>query len=484
MTDSELWGLTVYEMLHRIAKAYGSKMLFSYLEEENVKEVSHQQFFRDICVTAEHFAALGLKGKRVVIDSRNTYEQVVSLFAAVSMGAVAVPLNFDLSEEDLLDAAKRVEPAMVVYDPEDEALAGRMGLEESCLLASHGNGASESVRKWLDRDGEPGWSGYGGSPDSPALILLTSGSTSRSKLVVLNHYAFFPHAGMETEKSIFLLPMSHIAGLNILMNDMVRGTLICLSNMKNGMADIRWFRPKDIFTVPMFVTMMIKQHKKNRLDLSSVKNISSCGAPQNLEAAEYLLSLGIFSASFYGSTEVSGIVAYSTPREYRFGSVGRPGPWNQIRISKSGEILIRGKTVMLGYLGDEQASGEALEEGWYHTGDIGYLDEDGYLFLTGRMKNIIILSNGENVSPEALEERLYRCALIEEVVVYGEDDKIAASVWCGKGTGEREQEEIREYIFRFNQTMPRFHNIRKVVFRDKPFEKTGSGKIKRASAWE
>ncbi len=483
MTSCEFWGMTVYEMLERIAGMYGSRELFSYLDENIVRSVSYERFFRDVCVLAGKFVSLGLKGKRIVIDSRNTYEQIASLFAASSMGAVAVPLNFDLSEEDLWDAVRRLEPAMIIFDPEDMSLAEKVRPDGSYLVAAYDEEALESVQMWIEK-GAGLFREVSGDPELPALILLTSGSTSRSKLVVLNHYVFAPHSLIETDRSILILPMFHVAGLNSLVNDMARGACICLSNMKNGLSDIQWFQPEDILSVPMFTNMLVKQHKKKRMELGRIKAMRSCGAPQNLEDAKYLDTIGIFSSSLYGTTEVSGTATYSTYREYRFGSVGKPGPWNQIRIAENGEVLIRGKTVMLGYLGDSRATETALDGGWFHTGDIGRLDEDGYLFITGRMKNIIILSNGENVSPEALEERLYRCAAIEEVVVYGEDDRLAAAVWCGESAGEKEKEEVSRFVSRYNKTMPGFQHIRRIVFRDKPFEKTTTGKIKRKSSYK
>ena len=111
-----------------------------------------------------------------------------------------------------------------------------------------------------------------------------------------------------------------------------------------------------------------------------------------------------FSVRLYGATETSGAVVYSVPGQCRAGSVGKVGPWNEVRLSDKGEILVRGNNLMLGYLDDPKATREALADGWYHTGDIGYIDEDGFLFITGRIKNVIVLSNGENVSPEAIEK--------------------------------------------------------------------------------
>ena len=133
---------------------------------------------------------------------------------------------------------------------------------------------------------------------------------------------------------------------------------------------------------------------------------------------------------------------------------------------------------MLGYLGDEAATKEAFDGDWYKTGDIGKIDEDGFLFITGRIKNIIILSNGENVSPEAIENRIYRCGIIDEAVAYAENDEIHLGVYC-EDMNKEKREEIEEFIKAYNKSVPTYHRIKKIDFRDKPFEKTASNKIKR-----
>lgn len=472
------WDMTVYEMLEKMNRRFGEKELFFYREGKETVEISYARFFSDCQRLAGYLESRGLQGRRVVIDARNTYEQVVSFFAVMSMGAIACPLNFDLPEEEIAFALDRLEPGLLIYDTEDETLMPELAgaREIACICCT---GSDESVRDILRGSGARyAWRG-GQTPSDPALILMTSGSTSRSKLVVLPHYAVLPHSEAKTERSIFVLPMYHIAALNILINDMARGTPVCLSNLRNGMYDIEWFRPKDTFAVPMFVSMLVKQSRMGKMDISCFQNISSGGAPQDLEATEYLNSMGIFSMSLYGATETAGMVDYSTPEEYRFGSVGKPGPWNEIRVEEDGEILVRGKNMMLEYFGDEEATRAALRDGWYHTGDVGHMDGDGFLFITGRIKNIIILPNGENVSPEALEWKLAQCGEVEESVVCAEDGMIAAHIWCGADAGAEQEEAVRRFISRYNRTVPSYLAVRRVHFREQPFARTASNKIKR-----
>ena len=120
-----------------------------------------------------------------------------------------------------------------------------------------------------------------------------------------------------------------------------------------------------------------------------------------------------------------------------------------------------------------------MADGWYHTGDIGYIDEDGFLFITGRIKNVIVLSNGENVSPEAIEKKLSVCADIKEMIVLGENDRLAAHFWCGEDGGMDAEMRVRAFIAQYNKEVPPYQAIRNLVFRDEPFPKTVTGKIKR-----
>ena len=479
MFYQDFYGRTVYGALERMAQRYGGRPMLTWKREGVIHSVTYGKFFRDVRRLAARFEELGLRGKCVVIDMRNTYEQVAALFAAGMMGAVAAPMSFDLPADDLRDLVGRVGPRALVWDEQDLELLPRLPAPEGCLLLPC-LGERESVAALLAEEGPLYQEGADIAPDDPALLLATSGSTSRSKLVLLSHYGFTPRGEFQpSERVLHVLPLHHIAAMCTLAAYLAQGSEICLSSLGRGSADLVWFQPRDVFAVPSFVSALVRQSRLGRLDLSCFRSISSGGAPQILETAEYLNGLGIFSMSLYGATETAGMVDYSTPEHYRFGSVGLIGPWNQVRISPQGEILVKGKNVLLRYWDDPEATAQALEDGWYHTGDIGYIDGDGFLFVTGRIKNIIILSNGENVSPEAVESKLGRCPAIAEVVVRGEDDRIAAHVWCGEGDSERLREEVREHIARYNRAVPSYQAVRTLVFRDAPFEKTGSGKIRR-----
>ncbi len=480
MQFEKYYGLTVYEMLKKNTDLYGDKIVFSFMRDEKIVEVTHKEFLQDVRKVAYQFEKRNLKGKYIVVEGKAQYELVTAFYAAASMGAVAAVFNMDLPEEEIFEAMDCIHTAMVVstednYDIADD-YAKNNNIESMCSFSDE---KEVSIRQWIDEGGE--LYEYDGKqkPEDPALVLMTSGSTSKSKLVLLPHYVYMPDKEIYAETSILVFPTYHVAGIAVLGNSMSRGTQICLSNMKDGVRDLEWFKAEDITAVPAFISVLIKRSRQNLMDLSHFKYITSAGAPQNLEEADYLRSLGIFSSSTYGATEVGGSVIYATPTETKFGSVGKPGPWNEITTSELGEILIRGKSVMHEYIGAPEETAEVLAGGWYHSGDVGFIDEDGFLHVTGRIKNIIILSNGENVSPEAIEKQLYHCNEIDEVVVYGEGDTIVAHVWCGEPADDETKQLVQKFVAKYNRTVPSYRAVRDIVFRDAPFEKTATGKIKR-----
>lgn len=472
------WGHTIYGMLQNMEELYGGRPLFSWKEEGEIRSADWHIFCRDVRRLAGWFVARDLTGCCIVIDGRNRYEQITALFAAAAAGAVAAPLSFDLSVEDLSDLMGRIGPALVIYDRQDEDILPEATRGCAPRLLPDTGGA-ESVRGILESncpllEHDPVL-----SPTQAALLLATSGSTSRSKLVLLSHYALLPHSEVLTQRSLFVLPIYHIAALNVLANDMARGVPVCLSTLGRGLADFHWFHPRDIFGVPGFVDLIVQRHRAGKLSLEGMNSINSGGAPQNEATAQYLRDLGIFSMSLYGATETAGMVDYSTPAHFRAGSVGLVGPWNQIRISQSGEVLVKGPNVLLRYLGDPKSTAEVLQDGWYATGDTGYFDADGFLFITGRIRNIIVLPNGENVSPEAVEARLGACDDIQEVIVYGEADHVAAQVWCGAPADQETRDRVQAFVKNYNRSVPSFDTVRRIVFREEPFPKTASGKILR-----
>ena len=473
---------TVYETLERIESLYGQRRAFTCKEGGETIQVTYTRLWTDVRRLAGEFERRGLQKKYIVISGRNTYEQVVAMLASATMGAVAAMMNFDLAREDLYLALESLAPALVVYDEMDQELV-REYLAQAPGEAICCTGEGASIRHILLSGAELYEKGEDVRPETPALMIMTSGSTAHSKLVLLSQRAFFPMTAdlyMDGERSILLFPLFHITGPCFLMGSLAKGCEVCLSGMKTGIVDVEWFRPNIIISVPAFVYEAVRRMKRGKAGYDQLRAAHTGGAPVNIETLRFLLERNIFSVSEYGCTETT-VVTISLPDAHRPGSVGKPGFWNTVQISDQGEVLIKGSCVMQEYIGNPEATEAALSEGWYHTGDIGYLDEDGYLFITGRINNVILFSNGENVSPEAIEAKLIRCPAIEEVLVYGENEQIKAKIWCGDRLRESAESAVRTWVEDYNRSVPTYHRIRELVFCGEPLPKTGTGKIDRRS---
>jgi len=295
--------------------------------------------------------------------------------------------------------------------------------------------------------------------------------------------------------------------------------------------DLKRYKPEVVFLVPLFVEALHKKvwdtaEKKGKAKLLrtmiSVSNfllaigidlrrklfasvleafggdlsvIICGGAFLDFRFVKEFRSMGVFIAIGYGITECSPFVCCNRNHHFRDGSIGRLLPSCEIKIdatdgSDEGEILIRGEYVMLGYYKDEQATGEVFEDGWFKTGDIGRVDRDGFIYITGRIKNIIVLSNGENVHPEELEAALVNISLVKEVIVRedtaeaGSGVVIVAEIFpdyelANEKSVDNLQDHFDRAVASFNKTNPSYKHIQRVIIRDTEFPKTTTKKIKR-----
>ena len=475
----ECIGLSMYEILMKIKEEYGCSPAFSWWEGDGPKKVTYEELVRHVLTLADFFEEHNLKGKRIVISGVNAYEHVVSMLAAVTMGAAAAMLNFDLGSEILRRDLKKLEPALMICQKEEIVSLEECGMNEICPLLYSDSDSEKGIRTILRERNQCYQMKEKVDLETPSLLLRTSGSTGDGKWVILPQRTFWPHDTSPTGKQVLVLPLYHVAVISAIQDNICQGVPLCLSDMSNGIRDIGWFKPKLLLAVPLFLKLLIKKAKQGELDLSCFEIVGSGGTQEDQSITHYLSEQGIFSPSLYGATETMGSVAYSSRELYKKGSIGRIGAWNQVRISEKGEVLVKGSCIMTGYLGDPDGTKKVLKDGWYYTGDSGFIDDDGFLFITGRLKNTIILSNGENVNPETIESALSACQLIQEVLVKGENDMLVAYLWCGEKGDYSAQEQARNFVAAYNRSAPLYCRVRKVVFVDAPFERTESGKVKR-----
>ncbi|MBO7697570.1 MAG: AMP-binding protein, partial [Erysipelotrichaceae bacterium] len=298
------------------------------------------------------------------------------------------------------------------------------------------------------------------------------------------------------------------------------GTVHFSSNMRRIMKDLQTNKPQNLSAVPMMVEMIYngiwtnainnKQENKLRFALrlsrflmmlgidkrkqifkqihdsfgGNLDYIICGGATLDRKIEKDFYDFGIQVVIGYGITECSPVVAVNRPNDYRFGSVGKVIPCNKVKIADPdkdgiGEILVSGTNVMQGYYNDPEATAEAFDGEWFKTGDFGRLDKDGFLYITGRKKNLIILSNGENVSPEGIELKLMRLPYVKEVVVYEENGEIVGEFYLDEENYSEARTMLKNDIDYYNHSVQKYRNIARFKIRDIPFIKTTTMKIKR-----
>ena len=409
-------------------------------------------------------------------------------------------------------------------------------LPYSELLALGDKAMEEGDRSFLDYDCTADMS-------QMSALLFTSGTTGTSKGVMLSHANLVASVNAASRGTIFgpdntfvdLLPMHHSYEVTCghLGAANLGGTVYINDSLKNTLRSITTFKPDSLIVVPLYVETMHKRiwaeiarkgmtrrvralmkassamHRagidirrklfKQILDGlgGNLRYIICGGAPLSPELVRDFDAFGIEICEGYGITECSPLIAVNRHGKVRLRSVGQPVDNCEVRIADpsadgTGEIEARGRNVMLGYFGNEEATSEVFtEDGWFRTGDVGCMDADGYIYITGRKKNIIILSNGKNIFPEEIEEHLYTSPLIGECVVIGRknsagDTRITAVIYPSDEAveleGKSEEEKlalIRDAVNTINRSLPVYKQVRDVELRSEEFEKTTTRKIKR-----
>ena len=240
-----------------------------------------------------------------------------------------------------------------------------------------------------------------------------------------------------------------------------------------------------ISTILLTVKIDLRKQLFKKINSSfggNLEYIISGGAYLDPKYVKWFRSIGIEILNGYGITECSPVLAVNRNNYHKDGSVGQVVKDTEIKILDN-EILVKGKIVMLGYYKDEKSTKEVIKNGYFHTGDFGYLDSDGFLFITGRKKNLIILSNGENISPETIEEKLMKDKGVCEVVIYSKNNKLIAAIYPNEEyIGNKKY--FDNLIYKYNQNIPKNHQIAKINLWDKELPKNNNRKILRKEVME
>ncbi|MGN0151243.1 MAG: AMP-binding protein [Wujia sp.] len=505
---------TIREILVKAESSYGSCDAFRYKvkqsDGEGKKSVAiEKKTYTELKNDSERFSAVLKKldevKKHIAILGTSSYEWVVAYMGIVNSGSVAVPLDAQLPAEDLCDLLNRAEVTTLVYDESkaqaaEEAKKLCPGLKH--LIAMHDDSNVEGALPFwkMVKEQQPGYD-YSPVPEELATIMFTSGTTGKSKGVMLTHRNLAENAtclDMKIEPGTVImsvLPIHHAYCLSMdILKGISIGCVICINDSLLRVAkNIKLFEPNMILMVPLMIETLAKKLEdaawmpaaiiKAKVFGKQFHTICSGGAYLNPAYIETFKRYGITILQGYGMTECSPVISTNLSWHNKEGSVGKLMPNCEAKTVDE-ELWVRGSSVMQGYYHMPEETAEALEDGWLKTGDLGYVDEEGFVFLTGRKKNLIITPNGENISPEEIENKLGENRLVQEVLVRESEGVVEAEIfpdyeYAGKKKIKDIQSALQEIIDAYNKTAPLYKRIFKLKIREVEFEKNTTKKIKR-----
>ncbi len=542
----------VRELVEWSAEEYGESRAFSFrpTPKSEVEGRNYLELRDDVRALASKLLEMGCVGKNLVVIGKMSYEWALTYYAALSIGAVVVPLDRDWQPEDLADTAAKADAAFLFCD---EDIAEKANHITSCvkLLApvvylnaktetSNVQALIEAGRALYEANPE----GYHKAPIDPhtlALLVFTSGTTGKGKGVMLSQNAFLtdlsdiiPYIDFG-KRTVSVLPPHHTFGSSVmLIGHMMIGCEVYISaGLRYVVKELKEQKPEHLVLVPLYletfyrrikatlkekgkeklVARMIKVSnalRKTGIDVRAklfseiraafggdIKMIISGGAPINPEIIDFFESIGITTLNGYGITECAPIISVNRSRNVVKGSVGTVLDIDHVKIHApnedgEGEIWVTGPNVMLGYYKDEKATAEAIdEEGFFKTGDYGKLDKNNILYITGRKKNLIILSNGKNVYPEEIESELVATPGVIDIIVYEgqskrgmEHNAIVAEVYPDKDYIEKNnitdiQAHLQKYVDDYNRGAVPYKKIGVLKIREEEFPKNTLRKIMR-----
>jgi len=497
---------TMKEIIDYAAGAYGEQDAFRYKAGKEVANKTYADLQKDSRTFSRVLEKYDMKGKHVAVIGPTTYEWIITYFGTVNSGGVIVPVDALLPAKEVCELLNRADVSVFVYDELRRDVAKIV--KECCPDIKY---VISMQKEKSDEEGlslpelmkeNQGTFSCEIDPDRMCAILFTSGTTGKSKGVMLTHRNLTENAVCLDMKipqgtvSMTVLPIHHAYCFTMdILKAIYIGIIICINDsVMHVSKNFKLFKPEIVLFVPMIVESVYARLKaatgvlpKKLIAKSAfggnLKTIVSGGAYLPPELVENFKEYGITVLQGYGMTECSPVISTNTEWEAKAGSVGKLLPNCEAKVVEN-EIWVKGSSVMLGYYKMPEETKEALADGWLRTGDLGYVDEDGFVFLTGRKKNLIILKNGENVSPEELENQLYKNPLIKEIIVREKDNIMEAEIfpdleYAGKKKIRDVEGKLQEILDDFNKKMPVYKRIHGLKVRKEEFEKTPSKKIKR-----
>ncbi|MBR2674780.1 MAG: AMP-binding protein [Mogibacterium sp.] len=512
--------------------------------------ITYRGFERDVKEFGTGMIVRGLANKRVAIIGKNSYPWYMTHFALMCGLGISVPLDKGLPYEELENSLIKSKADCLIFDNEHKELAERLiaagstevniyismedeeGFESLSEIMTEGSDAIETGDMCFDE--------MESDPNAVQVLLFTSGTTSKAKAVMLSQRNILSDIYMldriadikRGDINMAILPFHHTFGSTgqTMMISLGVTTVFC-DGLKYVQRNMQEYGVTVFICVPLLIEAMyakiqagidkkgMRRKFETGLRISSLlrkfnidirrklfkdiidelggglRNVVSGASALSTETLKGFEDIGIDVVQGYGMTEASPVIAAESPGTKRPGSIGHSMPGVEVRVVDQneegiGELICRGPNIMLGYYEDEEATAEVLKGGWLCTGDLARVDKDGFVFLCGRKKNVIVLKNGKNVYPEEIEELIEQFPYVVECMVYGEprkddgsqDDIIpAVTIVYDPALLSREGAEkvVQADLDKINEMMPVYKHIHRFRLTDEPMEKTTTGKIKR-----
>ena len=546
----------IKEVIYNSVKLYKENIAFVTKikkEDKSTEYINHtyQDFLDDINSFGTGLYDLGLKGKRIAICGRNRYEWAVAHISNLFGNIVSVPIDKELQVNELEDSLIRSEVDAIVFDEKyienikNIILNGKTKIKNFiCMGNIEGFVSFEDILqkgKQLIQNGNKNFIENNVDSDKMSILLFTSGTTSKSKAVMLNQRAIAANIAdmlmveslYPTDTNIAFLPFHHIFGSTGMLVMLASGVrTVFPDGLRYIKQNLKEYEVSVFVGVPLLVNKMYENIEKeiekqgktkliNRatkisnlllklhIDIrrklfkqvldglgGKMRLIISGGAPLDKKVSIKFNELGVRLIQGYGLTETCPVIAAENDKYIRNGSVGFPMRHVTVEIVNKdkdgiGEVRVKGPNIMMGYYENEEATNNVLKDGWFYTGDLGYIDKDGFLFLTGREKDVIVMKNGKKVFPEELEILVDKLPEVEESFIYGmaqkgdkNDPMVSVKiVYTKDALKDRTEKELYDVLWNnikeINKTLPPYKYIKNMILTDEPLIKTTTHKIKR-----
>lgn len=516
------------DFVKEIARLYGERDAYRYLVDDVVMHKTYLELKRDVVAAASWMHKQGWQRKHIGILGGSSYSWIVAFLGIEISDNIVIPLDNMLPKQELSELFKMGDIEVLFISKEFQPMA--QSILEGDNPITTVICFEDAIWKTMLQTRPVELPSV--NPEACSEILFTSGTTGISKGVELSQKNIVSNINdirrMDFAQNVkgnpivmSVLPIYHTFELTVdNLGVLYCGATVCINDkLENILANMQRFHPAVILIVPTIAEVFYKKimesmesgknkrkaafAKKCNRTLGKMKidarrtlyksvlaklggnltNIVVGGAALRPEIGEAFEEFGIHMYQGYGLTECAPLVAANYPDNNKYGSVGQPVSYMKVKIVDQ-EILVKGDGVMRGYYKNPQATAEAIQDGWFHTGDLGYQDGDGYLYITGRSKNLIILDNGKNIYPEELEGYIMKVPGVKDVMVYDDNGKISALVLSTRPGDNALAKEIKQGIRKINENLPAYKRITGLDYRAQEFPKTTTLKIKRAEVME